>query len=116
MSTNFISLTIELLVGFFALHIATKILGKNQITQLTPFDFISALVLGELVGNAIYDPEIGLQYVIYAVFFWAALIYSVEMLTQKFYATRAMLEGRPSMVIVDGQIQYNELKKRISWI
>ena len=41
-------ITIELLVGFFVLLIATKILGKTQISQLTPFDFISAIVLGEL--------------------------------------------------------------------
>lgn len=70
MHTNFLSLTIELLVGFFALLVLTKVLGKNQITQLTPFDFISALVLGELLGNAIYDKEIGLHYVLYAIVFW----------------------------------------------
>ncbi len=69
MDTNFLALTVELFVGFFALLVLTKFLGKNQITQLTPFDFISALVLGELVGNAIYDKEIGLHYVLYAVFY-----------------------------------------------
>ena len=40
-------ITIELFFGFFVLLIATKILGKTQISQLTPFDFISAIVLGE---------------------------------------------------------------------
>ena len=48
-------ITIELFVGFVLL-IATKILGKTQISQLTPFDFISAIVIGELVGNTVYDP------------------------------------------------------------
>ncbi|MCM3713689.1 DUF421 domain-containing protein [Halalkalibacter oceani] len=111
MNTNFLSLTAELFVGFFALLIMTKILGKNQITQLTPFDFISALVLGELVGNAIYDKDIGLQYVLYAIAVWGALIYFIEMLTQKFRASRSILEGSPSLIISNGKIQYNELKK-----
>ncbi|MEC2070727.1 DUF421 domain-containing protein [Alkalihalophilus marmarensis] len=111
MHTNFLSLTTELLVGFFALLILTKVLGKNQITQLTPFDFISALVLGELVGNAIYDKEIGLQYVIYAIFFWGSLIYFIEMLTQKFRGSRAYLEGTPALIIANGKIQYEELRK-----
>ncbi|WP_100407132.1 DUF421 domain-containing protein [Bacillus solitudinis] len=111
MDTNFLALTVELFMGFLALLALTKLLGKNQITQLTPFDFISALVLGELVGNAIYDKEIGLPYVLYAVFFWGTLIYSVEMLTQKFRGSRAFLEGKPSLVISGGKIQYEQLKK-----
>ncbi len=89
----------------------TKILGKTQITQLTPFDFISALVLGELVGNAIYDNEIGLQYVLYAIVFWGTLIYVIEMITQKFRGSRSFLEDKPSLVISEGKIQYEELKK-----
>lgn len=111
MNTNFISLTIELLIGFFALLIMTKVLGKNQITQLTPFDFISALVLGELVGNAIYDKEIGLQYILYAVILWGGLIYTIEIITQKFRKSRVFLEGKPSIVIANGHIQFKELKK-----
>ncbi|WP_413380364.1 DUF421 domain-containing protein [Alkalihalobacillus sp. 1P02AB] len=111
MNTNFASLTIELFVGFFALLVLTKFLGKNQITQLTPFDFISALVLGELVGNAIYDPSIGLHYVLYAIVFWGTLIFFIEMITQKIRESRSILEGKPSLIITNGQIQYEELKK-----
>lgn len=60
-------ITIELLIGFFVLLIATKILGKTQISQLTPFDFISAIVLGELVGiqYMILKLKYGLFYIQY---------------------------------------------------
>ncbi|MGO4888264.1 DUF421 domain-containing protein [Anaerobacillus sp. MEB173] len=111
MNTNFFHLSVELLVGFVALLIMTKVLGKTQITQITPFDFISALVLGELVGNAIYDKDIGIHYVLYAVSLWGALIYFVEMLTQKISKTRGILEGTPSIVIRNGAIDREELKK-----
>ncbi len=84
MNTNYGFLTVELLIGFFALLVVTKLLGKTQITQLTPFDFISALVLGELVGNAIYDKEIHVTYVLYAIFVWTVLISTIEKITQKF--------------------------------
>ena len=67
----------------FVLLIATKILGKTQISQLTPFDFISAIVLGELVGNSIYDPKIKVWSILYSVFVWVILIYSIEVITQK---------------------------------
>ncbi len=105
------SITIELLVGFFALLILTKALGKTQITQITPFDFISSLVLGELVGNAIYDKHVNIKSILYAVFLWGVLIYVVEWITQKFRGTRGILEGNPSIVIHHGKIDRDQLKK-----
>ncbi len=105
------SITLELLVGFLALLILTKALGKTQITQITPFDFISSLVLGELVGNAIYDKEVNILSIIYAVLLWGVLIYIVEWITQKFRGTRNILEGNPSIVISHGKISRRQLKK-----
>ncbi|CAM5405572.1 hypothetical protein SSPIM334S_07811 [Streptomyces spiroverticillatus] len=50
---EYVHLVVELTIGFAALFLMTKILGKAQFAQITPFDFISALILGEMVGNAI---------------------------------------------------------------
>ncbi|HHY20676.1 MAG TPA: DUF421 domain-containing protein [Bacilli bacterium] len=111
MDNNIFHLAIELVIGFFALLFMTKLLGKTQITQLTPFDFISALVLGELVGNAIYDKDIGIFYVLLAVIIWGLLIFFVEILTQKFLRARTFFEGKPSIVIQKGKIDYKMLKK-----
>ncbi|RSL34628.1 DUF421 domain-containing protein [Salibacterium salarium] len=108
---NFFQLTIELTIGFFALFVITKILGKTQINQLTPFDFISSIVLGELVGNAIFDEQITLNYILYAISLWTVLISVVEMITQKFKRTRSMLEGQPSIVIREGELDYKALKE-----
>ncbi|WP_394172679.1 DUF421 domain-containing protein [Guptibacillus hwajinpoensis] len=108
---NIGSITLELLVGFVALLILTKALGKTQITQITPFDFISSLVLGELVGNAIYDKHVNIFSIMYSVFLWGILIYFVEWITQKFRGTRAILEGSPAIVIYNGQIKRDQLKK-----
>ncbi|TSB46854.1 DUF421 domain-containing protein [Alkalicoccobacillus porphyridii] len=111
MNSVYGSLAIELIVGFFALLLLTKILGKNQLSQLSPFDFVSALVVGELVGNAIYDDEVTLTRVLVAIAIWGALIYLIELLTQKIRRSRSILEGSPSIVIHKGKVQYDELKK-----
>ncbi|MEC3434952.1 DUF421 domain-containing protein, partial [Bacillus cereus] len=103
-------ITIELFVGFFVLLIATKILGKTQISQLTPFDFISAIVLGELVGNTIYDPEVKVWSILYAVLVWTVLIYAIEVITQKYRGTRRFFEGYPSIIIRNGYIDRDQLK------
>ncbi|MFC0524743.1 DUF421 domain-containing protein [Pontibacillus salicampi] len=102
---------VETLIGFLCLFVLTKFLGKSQITQITAFDFIAALVLGELVGNALYDQEVGIRQVLFAVFLWGLLIYTTEMITQKFKGTRGLLEGRPSIIIYQGHIQKEQLTK-----
>ncbi|MFW6034684.1 MAG: DUF421 domain-containing protein [Halothermotrichaceae bacterium] len=104
-------ITIELLFGFGLLFLVTKLLGKTQIKQITPFDFISALVMGELLGNAIYDKEIGLLYISYAVLLWGVLIYVIEKTSQKILKSRAFLDGNPSIIIRKGMIDRSELTK-----
>lgn len=111
MSTNFFHLSIELIFGFFGLFLVTKILGKTQITQLTPFDFVSALVLGELIGNAIYNKEIGIHYILYAIALWGTFIYLLEWITQKVKGTRSILEGNPAIIIRNGKLDREQLKK-----
>ncbi|MBO1511570.1 YetF domain-containing protein [Metabacillus bambusae] len=108
---HYAQIALELVLGFIALFVITKILGKTQITQITTFDFISALVLGELVGNAIFDDEVGVVRIIYAVAIWGLLIFILEMVTQKWSRTRGLLEGRPTIVIHKGKILKESLKK-----
>jgi uncharacterized membrane protein YcaP (DUF421 family) len=105
------SIAIELIVGYFALLILTKVLGKTQITQISAFDFISALILGELVGNSLYDGKITVIPILAAIFIWGSLIFFTEYFTQKSRRFRHILEGTPALIINKGKINFDELKK-----
>lgn len=108
---KYLFMLLDTVFGFVALFILTKILGKTQMSQLTPFDFVAAIVLGELVGNALFDENVGVTEIGFLVFVWGTLLYLVEITTQKFKGTRFLLEGKPSLVIHKGNIIYEELKK-----
>jgi len=108
---RFMDTIVELIIGFIALFIITKIVGKRQLSQITPFDFISAIVLGELLGNGIYDKDIGVIYIVTTLLLWGILILGVEFITQRYSRTRGLLEGNPSIVIRNGMIDRKELKK-----
>ncbi|RLQ97156.1 DUF421 domain-containing protein [Falsibacillus albus] len=108
---DYLHIALELFVGYIALFILTKILGKTQITQITAFDFISALILGELVGNALYDGKIGVKQILFAVILWGLFIFLTEYITQKVRKARHFLEGTPTIVIHKGKINYEALKK-----
>lgn len=90
---NFITLTFELSIGFLLLFIVVKIVGKKIINQITPFTFIASIVLGELLGNALYDDKIGLVYIVYSMCLWGLLLFSVEFLAQKSLFLEGNLKG-----------------------
>lgn len=107
----YFQLSIELIIGFFALFTITKITGKSLISEITPFDFISAIVLGELLGNAIYDDEVKIWRLLYALTLWTMLMFIIEKITQKSRKTRKLLEGDPAIIIRNGQIDFDVIKR-----
>lgn len=108
---DFYSITIELVIGFAALLLMTKALGKMTLSQITPFDFVSALILGELVGNAIYDKDVKFGSILFAITVWGAMIFIIEWCTRKLPRTRKYLEGKPSIIIKNGHLDRQEMKK-----
>lgn len=108
---DYLNILIELVIGYIALLIIVKCLGKTQISQITTFDFISALVLGDLVGSAVLDERVGLLKVLFSIGVWGALIFITEVLTQKSRHIRYLTEGRPSIIINQGKLDWNEMKR-----
>lgn len=107
----YFNVLLELVIGYIALFIIVKFLGKTQLNQITPFDFISALVMGDLVGSAIFNQKVGILAILFAIAVWGALIFISEMLTQKSRWLRYVFEGRPSMIINNGNLDWKEMKK-----
>ncbi|WP_236686927.1 YetF domain-containing protein [Ornithinibacillus contaminans] len=101
----------DTLFGFFALYLLTKVLGKTQMSQLSAFDFVSAVIMGELVGNALFDDNASILEIGYILFLWGGLLYITEIISQKFKGTRALLEGSPAIVIQNGKMIRDIMKK-----
>jgi len=105
------NLTFELIIGFVFLFLIIKFVGKKIINQISPFTFIAAIVLGELLGNALYDEKIGVFYIVYAMAIWGGLLFSFEYLSQKFLVFRGVAEGKPSALIKNGIVDREVLRK-----
>lgn len=94
-----VELTAELVIGFVMLFFVVKVAGKKMIHQITPFTFISAIVLGELLGNALYDDHVHIWYIVYSITVWGALLILVEYMSQKWLWFRGIAEGKPTVLI-----------------
>ena len=109
---EYLEILAELTIGYLALFITVKCLGKTQINQITPFDFISALVLGDLVSNAVFQEDISIVKILFSIAVWGSLIFITDIATQKSRRIRHLFEGKPSIIINHGKINMNELKKK----
>lgn len=107
----YVNIFFELLLGFFALLLLTRILGKTTFNQMSTFDFIAVLILGELVGAAMYVKGVDFLHILFAMFIWGGLIYLSAVITQKFRKSRQYLEGYPSIVIKNGKVDYEVMRK-----
>ncbi len=101
----------RIFIGLFLMLFITKLLGKTQISQITPFDFISSIVMGEIFVHAVYDEKTGSLMMLYPILLWGVLIYFFELLAEKFLSMRGFFEGNPSIVIREGRIDHHQLKR-----
>ena len=108
---DYTMITVKLVTAFFGLWLMTKLLGKKEISQLTPFDFISSLMLSELVGNTIYDREVHFMMLIYALVLWMVLSLALEKIVQIFPWLSVPLSGMPDIIIRKGVIDERAMKR-----
>ncbi|HWO97282.1 MAG TPA: DUF421 domain-containing protein [Bacillus sp. (in: firmicutes)] len=107
----YVSIAFKLILGLAALLIVTRILGKKEMAQITPFDFIYALMLGGILEEGVYDDKVSILHILFALALWAILIYIIEVAVQKVDKLKRPLKGEPSPLIVKGQINLKEMKK-----
>lgn len=101
----------KLILGFLTLFIMTKLIGGREVKQLTVFDFISAIVLSELVGNVLFSEKANALHMIYAIVVWSFLILIVDKITMKSNKARKFLDGEPDIIIEQSKIDKGILKK-----
>src|SRR5699024_9858219 len=104
-------ITLELLIGYILLLIVVKLLGKTELNQITPFEFISSIVLGNFICGPLFDSKLSIIHTSYGIIVWGFLIYLTKIITQKSLTFRSVLNGKPSILIKEGTIIWKEMKK-----
>ncbi|MFD1445541.1 DUF421 domain-containing protein [Oceanobacillus profundus] len=105
------SISIKVICGLLALLLVVRLLGKKELSQITPFDLVYLLVLGGLLEESIYDDLVTVWQVLYAIGLWAVLIYIIELIVRRFDRMRTVIKGEPSIIIKDGELDVKTLKK-----
>ncbi|WP_079507814.1 DUF421 domain-containing protein [Mesobacillus jeotgali] len=105
-------LALKLVIGLAALIIVTRLLGKKEMSQVTPFDFVYAVVLGGLVEENLFEKSSSTIWeMLFGIAVWGILIFIVEKTTQKSDKLRPILKGKAELLVKNGKIQIENLTK-----
>ncbi|HAQ07557.1 MAG TPA: DUF421 domain-containing protein, partial [Bacillus bacterium] len=108
----YLLLVLKLVIGLASLVIVTRFLGKKEMSQVTPFDFVYALVLGGLMEENLFSKSPSSIFeMVFGIAVWAILIFIVEKTTQKSDKLRPILKGKAEYLIEDGKIIIDNLEK-----
>lgn len=98
-------------IAFFSLLIFAKILGKQQISQLTFFDYALGITIGSIAATLTTDLSSRAWPHFVGLFTWALLGYLMEYITEKWRYVAKYIEGEPAIVIMNGKIMEDVLRK-----
>lgn len=106
----YIGIATKLIIGAIGIFVVVRILGKKPMSELTPFDLIYVVLLGALVEESIYDDNINVLHVIFAIILWGIFVYVIEKLLERTDKISTMIEGEPAVLIDRGRLNRKELK------
>lgn len=105
-----LSIIIKIIIGMSGVIFFLRISGKTQMAQLTPLDSVNAFVLGALIGGVIYNPDLSVWYMIFALGTWTIVNMTIRYLL-RFSLIRRLVKGDTVMIVRNGQINLKEFKR-----
>lgn len=96
---------------FITLLIIMRLMGKSQIGEMQPFEFVITLLIAELACIPMADSSVPLLYGIVAVIAIFILHQIVWLLNMWFKPVKNVISGKPSVVINRDGIDVYQLKK-----
>jgi len=104
-------LILRLAIAFVTLLALTRLMGRKEISQLTFFNFVSAISIGTIGASLAIDPALSIRNGLIALGGWSAFTIFLGFLDIKSKKARRVIVGQPIIVIRKGQIMEDALRK-----
>lgn len=97
-------------VTFTVLLFLARMLGKEQLSQLTFFNYVTGITIGSIAGEIVAHDDTHYLNAITSLVWWSILTIFVGYITMKSDKLKEILDDKPATVIKDGKILEKELK------
>lgn len=97
-------------LSFVVLFILTRIMGRKEISQMTFFNFVSAISIGSITANLAVNGNLSVQNGVIALVIWTVFTLIVAFIDIKSKKARKFTTGEPVIVIKEGRIMEDALR------
>lgn len=98
-------------IMFTFLYVLLRMMGKRELGQLTPFELVVMIVLGDLIQQGVTHNDFSLTGAILATSTFAFLAIAMSWVTYMFPRAEKLFDGEPRVVIRDGQLLKDNLRR-----
>lgn len=108
---NILDVSYRSLVTIIILFFITKMLGKKQISQLSLFDYVVGITIGNIAGDISLDIEKNILDGIVSLFIYGFASLLISYITRKSIVLRRFFIGVPTVLVENGKIIESGLTK-----
>ena len=101
---------IRSLIIYICVLIVIRLMGKRQIGEMQPFEFVITLIIADLACIPMAELSVPLGHGLVPILSLLIVHFLICVLSRKFMFARYLLTGRPAIVISPKGINYKELK------
>ncbi len=99
------------IIAFLTLHIFTRLLGKQQVSQLTFFDYVLGITIGSIAATLTSDLSSRAWPHWVGLVSWTLMVIVFQWLTMHSRAVAKYINGEPVVLIMNGKIMEGALRK-----
>lgn len=107
---DFLKIVGTALASAIALLLLTKLTGNKQISQMSMFDYVVGITIGSIAAEMATELEAP-HHSLLAMVIYGVLAFLISVGTSKSMRLRRFFTGRPILLMSDGKIYRNALKK-----
>lgn len=102
---------IRSIITFFVLLLFVRLMGKQQVAQLTFFDYVVGITIGSIASTLSVQVNESLLSTLAGLATWAVLAILLAYLSMHNVKLRKLVDGEPTLVIENGKILENNLNQ-----
>jgi len=103
--------TIKLALGLLTIILQINLSGKSNLAPISALDQVQNYVLGAIVGGMIYSTSVTILQYILVLLIWTLLVLILRFLTHHNRHVKRLIDGRPQLLIKNGQLNVNTALK-----
>ena len=109
--SDWILIFIRSVIFIVVLIVMTRILGKKQISEISFFEYVSGITIGSIAGEVIMGLDNNIGHGVLAIAVFSSITLLVDVLGLKSKRFRDLVDGTSTILIKDGKIMEDNLKK-----